>query len=79
MQLHQREVSRIWNILRFFPKEEIPRSFNAYVREEVKTSPDKCQKRAYIQEARTRYPEGDPTFSEKKKREIYKKLVAPNG
>lgn len=75
-QLRQREISRIWNLLRFFPKERIGRSLDRYRDEKVRTSPNLQDKERYIQEAMVSIPKANLAISEEKKEEIYSKLIA---
>ena len=78
-QKEQREISRIWNIHRFFPKEKIESALDAYRNEDFKTSPRRNLKEIYIQKAEACCPRVLPSISEKKKRGVYRKLIAING
>ena len=68
------EISRIWNILRFFPTDRIDESLEAYKKQHSKTvSPDK--KAALVEEARRKCP---PIFESDKKGIVYREFVEAN-
>jgi len=71
-----REISRIWNILRFFPREKIDSAIDEYRKEHYRSSP-KClqQKEELIEEAKDTCPH----IPNGQKEDVYERFVASNG
>lgn len=47
-QKNNREISRIWNVLRFFPEKRVEAALKAYKNEVFQTSPERKEKELYI-------------------------------
>lgn len=75
-QLKNREISRIYNILRFFPEEKIKHTLDRYKQEQNVTSPPITDKLHFISEAKNSCPE--PFLDERKKKAIYREYVKDN-
>jgi GT2 family glycosyltransferase len=77
-QKENRELTRIWNILRFFPEGKIDNALNAYKNEKYKTSPTGEEKIQLIKEAKERSFDKFPRIPEEKKKRVYQQFIAPN-
>lgn len=70
-----REVTRIWNVLRFFPKNRIESALEEYKLENFKTSPSISEKNRYIEKAKKTVSLFTCDFPEEEKQELFKKFV----
>lgn len=77
-QKTNREISRIWNVLRFFPQKRVEAALKAYKNEVFLTSPERKEKKLYIKKAKVSCPEVHPSIPDDKKEELFKQFIAPN-
>lgn len=74
-ELQNREEGRIWNILRFFPKDQIEEALSLYVTEErkgIKSS----QRSEFIESARKNCP---PMYEDEiRKSRVFRDFIEPN-
>jgi len=71
-QRHNRELARIWNILRFFPEDKINGALEAYKKERFASSPTEEEKKRFIEEAWNSCPE---IPRNNKKKEVYREFI----
>lgn len=73
-QRRYRELSRIWNILRFFPDSKVDAALDAYRRERVRSSPTLSQKKSFIRRAKKSVGELSQ-FSNNVRKRVYRLFV----
>jgi GT2 family glycosyltransferase len=74
-QKKSREKSRIWNIVRFFPREKIDEALSLYRKEDYTTSPTPVEREKIIDEALERVPQTGSDLPEEKKKVIYSTFI----
>jgi GT2 family glycosyltransferase len=77
-QKRQRELSRIWNILRFFPGDKVSNALKTYKREQFNSSPPLKEKEEIIREAKEAPIAIFKEATEEQKRIVYNKFVLAN-
>lgn len=77
-QKNNREISRIWNVLRFFPQKRVETALETYKNEVFQTSPERKRKELYIKQAKVSCPEVHPGIPDDKKEELFKQYITSN-